>query len=144
MASYQSERVGIAAPASQVFSKISNLANLGDLLKNVPEDKIPADQKAMLEQISVTPDTITFPGGPAGEITLRMAEKVEPTLIKMVGEGSPVPMSMEMHIAPLSPETSEVYVQIDIQIPAMLKPMINGPMQKMADQFAQMLRQFPF
>ena len=113
------------------------------MLKNVPADQIPADQMAMLEQVRVTPDTISFPGGPAGDVTLRLAETEAPSLIRLEGQGTPVPLSMTLHITPLTPESCETYVQIDIQIPAMLKPMVNGPLQKMADQFAQMLRQVP-
>lgn len=144
MATYKSDIVSLMAPAQSVFERLSNLENLGALLQNVPEDKIPADQKAMLEQIRISGQTISFPGGPAGEITLRLVEAAAPSLIKLQGEGTPVPMSMAMHITSLTPDTCEAYVEIDIQIPAMLKPMINGPMQKMADQFAHMLRQIPF
>lgn len=143
MATYKSEVVSLAYPAETVFGKLSNLEGFGGILKNVPADKVPADQLAMLEQVRVTPDTISFPAGPAGEVTLKVAETDAPNLIRMEGFGTPVPMSLTLHITPLTPETCESYVQIDIQIPAMLKPMVNGPLQKMADQIAQMLRQVP-
>ena len=143
MATYKSEVVSLAYPAETVFGKLSNLEGFGGILKNVPADKVPADQLAMLEQVRVTPDTISFPAGPAGEVTLKVAETDAPNLIRMEGFGTPVPMSLTLHITPLTPETCESYVQIDIQIPAMLKPMVNGPLQKMADQIAQMPRQVP-
>lgn len=143
MATYKSEKAGLAYPAQTVFDKFSNLEGLGAMLSNVPADQIPADQRAMLEQVKVTPDTISFPGGPAGEVTLKLVETLPPTTIRLEGFGTPVPLSMTFNIIPLNEATCEAYVQIDIQIPAMLKPMINGPMQKMADQFAQMLRQIP-
>ncbi len=143
MATYKSETVGIAHPATTVFNKLSNLEGLGNVIKNIPEDKIPADQRAQLEQVQVTADTISFPGGPVGNITLRLDEVKSPTLISLVGQGTPVPLKMAMHITPLTPDTCEAHVEIDLQIPAMLKPMINGPMQKMTQQFAQMLRQVP-
>lgn len=143
MASYKSETVSLAYPAETVFTKLSNLEGLGEVIKNVPADQIPADQRAMLEQVKVTSDTITFPGGPVGEITLRLTETVSPTLIHLEGYGTPVPMNLAMHITPLTPDTCEAYVEIDLKIPAMLRPMVNGPLQKMADQFGQMLRQMP-
>ena len=143
MATYKSATVGLSYPADTVFGKLSNLEGLGSMLRDVPADQVPADQLAMLEQVKVTPDTISFPAGPAGDITLRLSETVAPTLIRMEGYGTPVPMSLALHITPLTPETCECLVQIDIQIPAMLKPMVSGPLQKMADQFAQMLRQVP-
>lgn len=143
MATYKSDRVGLAYPAEQVFGKVSNLEGLGDIIKNAPADSIPADQRAMLEGIKVTPDTISFPAGPVGEITLRRTHMESPSLIELEGENTPVPMHLSMHIIPTTSDTCEAYVEIDIAIPAMLKPMVNGPLQKMADQFAQMLRQLP-
>lgn len=143
MATYKSATVGLAYPADNVFGKLSNLEGLGTMLRDVPADHVPADQLAMLGQVRVTPDTISFPAGPAGEITLRLAETVSPSLIRLEGYGTPVPMSLALHVTPLTPESCESFVQIDIQIPAMLKPMVSGPLQKMADQLAQMLRQVP-
>lgn len=144
MASYKSEKIGIAYPAQTVYNRLSNLEGLAQLLKNVPADKIPAEQMQMLEQVHVTSDTISFPAGPVGAITLKLTEKKDPSLIRLEGQATPVPMSMTMHIETLSPDTCQAQVDIDVQIPAMLKPMVNKPLQQMADQFGQMLRQMPF
>lgn len=133
----------MAYPASTVFEKYSDLEGLGELLKNVPEGYASADQMQMLSKIRVTSDTIVIPGGPVGEITLRVVERQAPTLIRLEGVGTPVPLGMSLHIVPLTLETCETYVQIDLQIPAIMKPMVNGPMQKMVDQFGQMMRQMP-
>lgn len=143
MATYKSEEVNMAYPAERVFTKFSNLEGLGNLLKNVPTDSIPSEQLSQLEQIRVTPDTISFPGGPAGDVTLKLVETVSPTLIRLEGQGTPVPMSLKMKITPLTPDTCSAMVEIEVQIPMMLKPMVNGPLQKMTDQFAMMLRQIP-
>lgn len=144
MSSHKSEKVTLKASAEKVFSKLSNLEGLGELLKNVPLDQVPADQRGMLEQVKVTPDTISFPAGPVGELTLAVAEKEDPTLIRLEGRGTPVPVSLAMHISPLTPDLCEAYVEIDVKVPMMLAPMIGGTVQKMADQFANMLRQIPF
>ena len=144
MANFKSEEVNINAPAQQVFDKMSNLEALGELIKNAPEDQIPDDQRQMLEQVTATRDSITFPGGPAGNITLRLAEAVSPSLIRMVGQGTPVPLTLSMHITTVNEVQCSAYVDIDIKIPAMLKPMVSGPLQKMSDQFSQMLRSIPF
>lgn len=146
MATYNSEEISLMAPAGAVYSKLSNLANLRSLLEKVPADKIPADKLEMFNSISVTPDSVTVPGGPVGALTFRMKEKVEPTLIKLAGEGLPpgIALSLSLHITPEGESTSKAKVTIDISIPAMLKPMVSGPLQKMADQFGQVLRAIPF
>ena len=66
MATYKSAKTGIPYPADVVFNKLSNLEGLGDLIANVPEDKIPEQQREMLKQVSVSADSICFPAGPAG------------------------------------------------------------------------------
>lgn len=144
MATYKSEEVNILSPASSVYEKLSNLNGLGDLLKNVNPEDVPADKMKALEGIRTTEDSISFPGGPVGDVTLRVARTVPPTLIRMEGEGTPVPLSLELRITPLTAETCSAIVEIEIKIPAMLKPMVNGPLQKMTDEFAQMLRSIRF
>ena len=144
MATYRSEDVTLGAPAQTVFRKLDNLEGLGELIKNAPADQIPEDKRQMLESINVTSDTITFPAGPMGALTLRKTRSVDPTLIRLEGEGAPVPMSLNLNIIPMGDESCMANVEIDLQIPAMLKPMVSGPMQKMTSEFANMLRAVPF
>lgn len=144
MATYKSNKIKISYSAEQVFEKLSDLNGLSGLLKNLPADQIPSDKRAMLEQVKVTADTISFPAGPVGEIKLKIVERKAPTLIKLEGQGTPVPLSLSLRVTPLTPDTCEAYVEFDVQIPAMLKPMVNGPLQQMADQFGLMLNQLKF
>ncbi len=144
MATYRSEDVTLGAPAETVFLKLDNLQGLGEMIKNAPAEQIPADKRDMLEQIEVSADRISFPAGPMGAITLRKTQSVNPSLIRLEGEGTPVPMSLSLHILPMGEATSTASVEIDIQIPAMLKPMVSGPLNKMTSEFANMLRAIPF
>ncbi|MBD5355685.1 MAG: SRPBCC family protein [Bacteroides sp.] len=144
MAIFKSGEVSLHAPADTVFAKLSNLENLRSLLDKVPADQIPEDKRQMFESITITPDTITVPGGPVGSLTFRVKERIAPSLIKLEGEGSPVALNLSMHVAPDGSEYSRAQVEIDIAIPAMLKPMVSGPIQQMADQFSQVLKAIPF
>lgn len=144
MATYNSGEVILQASAEAVYARLSNLENLRSLLEKVPADKIPADKLEMFNSISITPDAITVPGGAVGTLTFRVKEKVEPSLIRLAGEGLPVPLSLSMHIQPDGPESSRANVEINIEIPAMLKPMVGGHIQKIADQFRQVLKAIPF
>ena len=144
MATFKSSETDVLAPADKVYRKLSNLEALGETLKDVPPEKIEAQQLEQLKEVRVTPDTISFPGGPVGEVVLRKTDCEEPTLIRLEGVGTPVPLSLSLHITPVSEFTCVCQVEASLQIPAMLKPMVQGPLQKMVDQFAQMLRQIPF
>lgn len=144
MAKYKSEEVPLKASAQNVFDRLSNFESLRDLLAKVPEDQIPADKKEMFDNIHLTNDSIEIPGGVVGNIKLRVVEKVAPTCIKLKGEGTPVPLSLQLDIFPIDDQSCRASAQIDIEIPAMLRPMIAGPMQKMTEQFAQVLHSMPF
>lgn len=144
MATYKSEEVMLRASAENVFNKLSNLGSLKDLLAQVPEDQIPADKKEMFDNIRLTDDSIELPGGPVGSIRLKVVEKTAPTCIRLQGEGTPVPLSLQLHIHPVDDSCCRAMAQIDIEIPAMLRPMISGPMNKMTEQFAQVLHSIPF
>lgn len=139
MAVFKSPIQHIAASAEAVFDKLSNLSNLKQLLAQVPESAIPADKKEMFDAVTVTDDSISFPAGPVGQLTMQMTRKERPTLIVLEGIGAPVALSMNLEIGIIADNACEATVAIDIAIPAMLKPMIGGTLQKMADQFGEML-----
>jgi hypothetical protein len=139
MAIYKSQIQPIAAPAEAVFDKLSDLSSLKTLLENVPQSAIPADKKEMFDAVRVTADTISFPAGPVGELTMKLTRRERPTLLVLEGLGAPVALSMSLEIGIISEQASEACVVIDIAIPPMLKPMIGGTLQKMADQFGEFL-----
>ena len=144
MAIYSSGNIKLNASAQAVFSKLSNLENLKSLLENVPADKIPEDKRDMFENLKITNDSIEIPGGPVGSLLLKVVERVEPSLIRLAGEGLPIALQLKMNITPETDTTSVGNVDIDIDIPAMLKPMIGGQIQKIADQFGGVISAIPF
>ena len=144
MSIYSSDKVTLNAPASAVYDKLSNLENLKGMLEKVPADRIPEDKRQMFDNIKITPDTIEVPGGPMGSLLFRVTERKSPSLIKLKGEGVPVEMSLALHIQPLNDTSSSAQVDLDINIPMMLKPMIGGQIQKIANQFGDVLGAIPF
>lgn len=144
MATYKSDEVMLKASAESVFSRLSDFESLKNLLKEVPSDQIPADKKEMFDNIHLTADSIELPGGPVGSIKLRVVERLEPSRITLKGEGTPVPLQLQLNIQPEGDSACRAQAKVDIEIPAMLRPMISGPMQKMTEQFASVLRSIPF
>lgn len=143
MAEYKSPVQEIKAPAERVWAKLSNPGKLQEWIDNIPAESIPEDKRKALEGLQLTDDSITIPGGPAGQVTLRVAERREPTLLEFRGEGTPVPLSVALHLEPLG-TVCNAQVVINIEIPAMFKPMVSGPLQKMANEFAMRLGQIPY
>lgn len=144
MTTIKSEKTKINAPAQKVFEKLSNLDNLKPLLEKVPRDQIPADKREMFDNLHITADTITIPAGPVGSIELRVTDRLPYSLISLKGEGTPVPLGMQLEINDEGPDMCEVQVAVNLEIPAMLKPMVSGPLKKIVDQFSQVLGAVPF
>lgn len=144
MTTYSSKEVILPASAEVVFEKLSNLQNLRSLLDKVPADKVPEDKRQMFENINITSDSIEVPGGPMGNLKFIVAEKTEPSYIKLIGEGMPIAMNLALNVKPVSDNSSSAKVDINIDIPALLKPMVGGQIQKMADQFGDVLGAISF
>ena len=144
MTTIKSDKAIVSATPEKVFEKLSNLSNLKPLLEQVPKDQIPEDKREMFDNLKITEDSISIPAGPVGEITLRISDKLPNSLIRLAGEGSPVPMDMQLEIEPLGADQSEVQVAINLEIPAMLKPMVSGPLKKIANQFVNVLGAIKF
>ena len=144
MATYKSEEVALKASAESVYQRLSNFASLKTLLSQVPADQIPADKKEMFDSIRLTEDSIELPGGPVGAITLKVTERIAPSRITLKGVGTPVPLKLQLDLHPVDSFSCRAQAKVDIEIPAMLRPMISGPMQKMTEQFATVLRSIPF
>ena len=144
MSTYSSGNVTLNASASAVYDKLSNLENLKGLLDKVPADRIPEDKRQMFENIKITPDTIEVPGGPMGNLLFRVTERKAPSYIRLKGEGVPVEMALALHVEPLTDSSSSAKVDLDINIPPMLKLMIGGQIQKIANQFGDVLGAIPF
>lgn len=141
MAQYKSEQVTLQGNADTVYKKLNDLNALRTLLDKLPGDSIPDEQKKMFENITISDDSITIPtgAGPMGQVTLKKEGCVEPVLVRLVGEGTPVPLALILHIEPLSDSESVGVVEVDIDVPMLVKPMIAGPMNKLVTQIAQFL-----
>ena len=144
MTTVKSEKKTIYAPAEKVYDKLSNLDNLKSLLENIPRDSVPQDKLEMFDNVRVTSDSIAIPAGPVGEITLRVTDRLPYSLIRLDGEGTPVPLNMQLEIESRGANESEVQIAIHLDIPVMLKPMVSGPLKKIVDQFSQVLGAIPF
>lgn len=144
MTNIKSEKTAINASAEKVYDKLSNLENLKPLLEGVPREMIPEDKRDMFDNLKVTRDTLSIPAGPVGNILLRVTDRMPYSLISLSGEGSPVPLNMQLEIESTGADTCEVEVGINLEIPAMLRPMVSGPLKRIADQFSQVLGAIPF
>lgn len=134
MATYKSKPAKIDRPAEEIYARFSDMSRLQETL-----DKLPADQREKIGQVEFTHDSIRISTAQVGDITFKVKEKVEPTKIVFGTESSPVPLTMEVDIKPVSAAASEVETVIDVEIPAIVRPIIGPQLQKAADKFGELI-----
>ena len=75
-----------------------------------------------------------------GEIKFEVKERT-PERVAFVAGGLPMPMVIAVDMKSVSDTSTEVEASLDIDIPAVLKPMVGGTMQKAVDQFGVLIGQ---
>ncbi len=133
MSKYRGKAVVVNGNVEDVFSKI---ANLGAYQQYV--DSMPADIKAKLGDVRFTDDSIVLNANPVGEIVLKQTRLESPSLIEMQAQNSPVPMALSIVTSPVG-DSTEVVPSIDVEIPAMLRPLVGGKLQEAADKMSEIL-----
>ena len=135
MATFTGKSVELNASPAEVYARLSDLSALGSRL-----DQIPEEYRAKMGDVKFTADSIIINAAPAGEITLAITERREPEKIVLSAVNSPLPLSMAVNIAPgLSEGRSSVSAAAEVEIPAMLKPLVGPKLQEAADKFGEML-----
>ena len=137
MATYKSKQVTISHPIEEVYEKISNIGAYQQKL-----DSLPAEVKDKLGDVRFEPDAIVITAAPVGEIRFAVKERIKPSFVKLSAEQSPVPLTLSVNLTPDSDSSTSAVSQIDVEIPAMLKPMVGGKMQEAADKFGELITTF--
>ncbi len=137
MATYKSKQVTISHPIEEVYERISNIGAYQQKL-----DSLPAEVKDKLGDVRFEPDAIVITAAPVGEIRFAVKERIKPSSVKLSAGQSPVPLTLSVNLTPDSDSSTNAVSQIDVEIPAMLKPMVVGKMQEAADKFGELITTF--
>ena len=154
MTKYESKIKQINAPVESVYATLSNLENLRPMLENarnseVVKEKIreagqdPA-QLEKLDEVTLTPDRISFPAPMVGEVALAVVEREENKCIKFQTEQSPVEANLWIQVLPVTDTTSKMRLPLKAALNPMIKLMIGSKLEKGLDQFADMLAMIPY
>lgn len=134
MAKYSSQPVSINGTQADVYNKISNLGAYQELLDQMPDD---LRQKA--GDVRFTDEAIIINANPVGEIRLEIIDRHEPDLIKLKASNAPVPMFLSLELDKETDSTTKLVSVIEVDVPAILKPMIGPKMQEAANQMATLV-----
>lgn len=150
MTKFESDVRTVNKPAEEAYAKYADMSNLGALREKLSDsnflemiaDRVPADKlemvKAQLEKMSFDADSVTI-DTPVGALTLRIVEREEPKLVKLVAENSPVPANVWIQLVPEDEHTSKLRVTLGAELNIFIKGMVSKPLQQAADGLASVL-----
>lgn len=133
MAQYKSKAITINRPAEFISDKFADLSVFAGNL-----DAMPEAERARIGDVSFEKDSITIDTKQVGTIRFQVKERTRSRVV-MNAVGSPVPLDLIVNLTPVGTESTEIVTEIDVEIPAMLRPMIGGAMQKAVDQFGDLM-----
>lgn len=134
MAKYSSQPVTINGSQADVYNKISNLGAYQELL-----DKMPDDLRQKAGDVRFTDEAIIINANPVGEIRLEIIDRHEPDMIRLKASNAPVPMFLSLELGKETDSTTKLVSVIEVDVPAILKPMIGPKMQEAANQMATLV-----
>ncbi|MDE5744958.1 MAG: hypothetical protein K2H84_04770 [Paramuribaculum sp.] len=137
MATYSSKPATIGKPIEEVYERISNIGAYQQKL-----DSLPSEVKEKIGDVRFEDDAIVITAAPVGEIRFAVKERVSPSKVTLAAEQSPVPLKLSVKLEPEGDSSTKATSVIDVEIPAMLKPMIGGKMQEAADKFGELITTF--
>ena len=125
MATFKSPKTEIGKSADELFDRFSDLSNLQTVL-----DGLSPEQRSQVGDVEFTADSLKI---------VTPVDRVRPSKIVFSTKSSPVPLSMELDIEPSGENSSSVQTLIEVEIPAMLRPLIGPQLQKAADKFGELI-----
>lgn len=129
MAQFSSKPVVVDRPVDSLVEKFSDFTVLSRTL-----DELPAEEREKIGDVAFTTDSIEINTPQVGRIVLRATERSADG-VRLQAEGAPVAMGLIIGFKPVGDARTEVSGTIDVEIPAMLRPLIGPTLQKAADQF---------
>lgn len=136
MAKYTGKPVVIEKPAEELFDRFGNLSFLQDKLAEMPED-----MKQQLGQIKFDNDRLVLSTPQVGDICFLVKERRRPDLVVFTAENAPVPIDMSVSFKNMGQSSTEVSTSIEVDIPAIMKPLVGPHLQKAADKFGEVMTQ---
>ena len=134
MAKYASKPVAVNQPVEVLFDRFSDVSVFQQRINEIPEE-----ERAKIGDVTFEADAICINTPQVGQLKFKVTERTAPGHIVFSAVGSPIPLAMMIDITATSESTSEVVTAIDVEIPAMLRPLIGGKMQEAADKFGEMI-----
>lgn len=130
MSKYSGKPFVVDKPAQAIADKFADLTVLNEWV-----DKLPADEREKLGGVSFTTDSISFDTKQIGTMTFVVAERTAQA-VKMQASGMPVALDLVIDLKALTEDKTEATCSVDIELPAMLRPMVGPQLKKAVEMLS--------
>lgn len=132
MTKFESQVKHIQAPQEAVYTKLSDLNNLQQLMDLVSPGKLD-----MIKSFDADSITVEAPG--VGEIKMIVVERTPSSCIKFASEKSPMPFNLWIQMLPVTETESKVKVTVGVELNTFLKAMVQKPLNDAVEKMANAL-----
>ncbi|HRF68268.1 MAG TPA: hypothetical protein PK430_03515 [Muribaculum sp.] len=139
MTTYSSKPATLDMPVETVYKHISDIAAYQEKINGLPDEI-----KQKIGNVTFADDKITIKGAPMGDIELVVSERVENKRMALNAMNSPVPIIMSINLDEQGTGKTQVVTSIDVEMPAILKPMVGPKLQEAAEKFGDMIKNLAF
>lgn len=133
MSKYIGKPVQISRPIEDIYAKISDLGQYRQMF-----DQVPDGVKAQLQGVKLTDDSICMDAPGVGALEFKITDRRPHDRVELTAVSSPIPLKILVELACETADQTLVTPAIDIQIPAMLRPLIGNKIQEAADKFGEL------
>lgn len=161
MTKYESTVKHSYAPNDRVYEKLSDLNNLKVLQERVMDpafinvikqqagDKVNDAQITQLQdsiqKLRFDADSVSGHVDQLGvDMTLRIVEREQPKLVKMVLDNSPVPATLWIQLLPATDGGTKMKLTVGVELNFFMRKMIEGKLQDGVERMADMLAMIPY
>lgn len=135
MTTYSSKTIELQLPVATVYARISDIGGFQSRI-----DQLPDEVKSKIGSVRFTDDSIIINAAPMGDMVLKVTERIPERRVAFTAQGAPVPLIMAINVEAAGEDRTNVVTSIDVEIPAMLKPMVGPKLQEAAEKFGDMIR----
>ncbi|MGM9866205.1 MAG: hypothetical protein ACI30P_08060 [Muribaculaceae bacterium] len=131
MTKYTGKTSIVNLPAAEISDKFADMSTFNDKLAGMPEDV-----RKHMGDLTFTRDSVCMDTKQAGKVVFKVTERDDRHIV--LACTFPLPISLTLNLTPVADDAAktEVSTDVDIEIPAMLRPIIGPQMQKVADHFS--------
>ena len=125
----------------QVYTKVSDLSNLKNLMERIPEDQ---KKNINLENLECTPDKVSTTVSPIGTVELAVVARDPFKCVKMETLRSPIELTFWIQIVSTGESSCKIKLTVDADINVFMAKMVEKPLTEAVEKLADLLSTLPY